>query len=147
MILDHISRAEKYYHVHTSFRHAFDYLKQTNIAALENGRYDIEGNDIYLLVSRENTSNKNGALESHRKFIDIQVAVSGSFPLGWRNIDTCQSLNEPYNPEKDVQHYLDKPEFIVELTEGMFTVVFPEDAHAPMPPKDRVVKAVIKVAV
>lgn len=147
MILDHLSRSEKYYNVHSSFRHAFDYLKQNNLAALKDGKYEIEGTDIYVVISTGSSSDKQSKLESHQKYIDIQLTIDGVFPIGWRSLDRCTPNGSSYNPEKDVQHYSDAPEFTVDLTKEMFAVVFPEDAHVGLPPNDHVRKAVVKVAV
>lgn len=147
MILDHISRAEKYYNVHTSFRHAFDFLKQNDGAPLKEGKHEVEGTDIYVIVSHGKPTDSVPKLENHKKYIDIQVTMDGSFPFGWRNIDRCDQPQSGYDDHHDVQLYNDQPEFKVELSKGMFAVVFPEDVHAGLPPQQHVVKAVVKVAV
>jgi biofilm protein TabA len=147
MILDHLSRSEKYYNIHTSFRHAFDYLKINNLSAMEDGKYEIEGDDIFLLLSHGTATDVPPKLESHKKYIDIQLTLDGSFPIGWKTIDRCMTPENEYNSEKDVRHYSDLPEFTVELTSEMFAIVFPEDVHAGLPPKQHVRKAVVKVAV
>ncbi len=147
MILDHLSRSEKYYNVHSSFRHAFDYLKQNNLASLKDGTYEIEGTDIFAIISTGTSFDTPTKLESHQKYIDIQLTIDGSFPIGWRSIDRCTVNGSSYHFEKDAQHYSDSPEFTVNLTKDMFAVVFPEDAHVGLPPSDHVRKAVVKVAV
>lgn len=147
MILDHLSRSEKYYNVHSSFRHAFDYVKQHNLAALSDGKYEVEGSDIYIILSHGHAADTPPQLENHRKYIDIQIALDGTFPLGWKAVDHCTDIATGYNDGNDVQHYNDRPEFTVNLTDGMFAIVFPEDAHAGLPPSTSVRKAVVKVAV
>jgi biofilm protein TabA len=147
MILDHISRAEKYYNVHTSFRHAFDFLKQSEATGLKEGKHEIEGTDIYVILSHGKPTDPAPKLESHKKYIDIQLSMDGSFPLGWKDIDRCAHTASEYDDEKDVQTFHDTPDFKVELSKGMFAVVFPEDVHAGLPPQQHVVKAVVKVAV
>lgn len=147
MILDHLSRAEKYFNVHSSFKHAFDYLKSTDLRSLPEGRHDIEGDDIYLIIANDRSGNERRKLETHRKYIDIQLAVDGSFPLEWHDIDSCKNSAAEYNNENDVQFYNDPPLFTVQLASDMFAVLFPEDAHAPQPPMSSVKKAIVKVAV
>lgn len=146
MILDHVSRAEKYYNVHTSFRHAFDYLKLNDVSKFNDGIHEINGDEIFLIVARGKSNDVASKLESHRHYIDIQVALDGSYPLGWKNLDRCKSIDTEYDHEKDAQTFSDTPEFTVELEQGMFAVVFPEDAHVGLPPKKNVLKAVVKVA-
>jgi biofilm protein TabA len=147
MILDHLTRAEKYYNIHTSFRHAFDYLKANNLSTMEDGKYEIEGSDIYLILSHGKATDSAPKLENHQRYIDIQVSLDGSFPLGWKSVDQCSTLDGGYNNEKDVEHYSDTPEFTVELRKEMFAIVFPEDGHVGFPPQQHVRKAVVKVAV
>jgi len=147
MILDHLSRAEKYYNVHTSFRHAFDFLKQKDLTALQEGKHEIDGTDIYVVLSKGTPADPAPKLESHQQYIDIQMCLDGSFPLRWKDIAKCTSVVSPYSHEKDVQMYDESPDLEVELSPGMFAVVFPEDAHAGMPPRQHAVKAVVKVAV
>ena len=147
MILDHLSRAEKYFNIHSSFKHAFEYLKKTNLHILPEGRYDIEGDDLYMIVAGDHTGKERRKLESHRKYIDIQLAIEGAFPLEWHDIDSCKNIAAPYNNEKDVQFYNDPPLFTVQISLDMFAVLFPEDAHAPQPPVSSAKKAIVKVAV
>lgn len=147
MILDHLSRAEKYFNMHSSFKHAFDYLKSTDLRLLAEGRHDIEGDDIYLIIANDHTGKERRKLETHRKYIDIQLAVEGSFPLEWHDIDSCKNIAVEYNNADDISFYNDPPLFTVHLAADMFAVLFPEDAHAPQPPVTSVKKAIVKVAV
>ena len=147
MILDHLSRAEKYIDVHSSFKHAFDYLKSADLKSLSAGRYDIEGDDLYMIIADDRTGGERRKLETHRKYIDIQLAIEGSFPLEWHDIDSCKNSDAEYSGESDVQFYNDPPLFTVHIASDMFAVLFPEDAHAPQPPMTAVKKAIVKVAV
>ncbi|MEI7906192.1 MAG: YhcH/YjgK/YiaL family protein [Bacteroidota bacterium] len=147
MILDHLSRAEKYFNVHPSFKHAFDYLKKTNLRTLPDGRHDIEGDDLYLIIASDHHGTERRKLETHKRYIDIQVAIEGSFPLEWHDIDSCKNTALQYDMEKDVEFYNDPPLFTVQIASDMFAVLFPEDAHAPQPPMTTTKKAIMKVAV
>ena len=147
MILDHISRAEKYFLVHPNFRRSFDYVKQHDITKMENGRHEIDGDNIYIVIGRGSSTDTAPKLECHKKYIDIQITLDGSFSIGWKNLDFCTNVHTEYNSEKDVQLFNDSSEFSVELTPGMFAVLFPEDAHVGLPPKNSVLKAIVKVAV
>ena len=67
MILDHLSRSEKYFNVHPSFKHAFDYLKKTNLRTLPEGRHSIDGDDLYLIIASDHNGKERRKLESHTK--------------------------------------------------------------------------------
>lgn len=147
MILDHLSRADKYVAVHPSFKRAFDFLKKTDLNSLAEGKHNIDGDDIYLIIANDQSGKERRKLETHRLYIDIQLAVSGSFPLEWHDVDSCKNIATEYDKEKDIQFYNDPPLFTVHIVSDMFAVLFPEDAHAPQPPMTTTKKAIIKIAV
>jgi biofilm protein TabA len=147
MILDHLSRAEKYFDIHSSFKHAFDFLKQTDLRTLSEGRHDIEGDDIYIIVADDAVGNERRKLETHRKYIDIQLPIEGSFPIEWHDVDSCKNVSAEYDNKTDMTLYNDPPLFTVQLASDMFAVLFPEDAHAAQPPMTTVKKAIVKIAV
>jgi YhcH/YjgK/YiaL family protein len=147
MILDHLSRAEKYFAVHPGFKRAFEYLKKTDLRSLAEGRYEIAGDDLYLIIADDHTGKERRKLETHQNYIDIQIAVDGAFPLEWHDVDSCKNIAHEYSPEKDVTFYNDPPLFTVQIVSDMFAVLFPEDAHAPQPPVTATKKAIVKVAV
>lgn len=147
MILDHLSRAEKYYVLHPSFRRAFEYLRKTDLHSLAPGTYPIEEDDIYLIIAADEPGKERRKLETHQRYIDIQVALTGTFPLEWHDCDSCKDIFQEYNSEKDITLYNDAPLFTVNLISDMFAVLFPEDAHAPQPPARSILKAIVKVAI
>ena len=52
-----------------------------------------------------------------------------------------------YDAGKDVEFYEAKPSLWIPVPSGIFTVFFPEDAHAPMAGTEAMLKMVVKVAV
>lgn len=52
MITDKIENAHLYAGLSEKFSRAFEVLKNTNFAEKENGRYDIDGDNIYYFVQR-----------------------------------------------------------------------------------------------
>jgi YhcH/YjgK/YiaL family protein len=126
----------------------FEYLQSTDLASLEPGRVEIDGDQVFALV-QEYTSKpmEQGRWEAHRKFIDIQYIVSGEENIGYANVADL-TLGE-YNEEKD--RYIPQGEgSFVRLSAGMFGVYMPEDAHMPNMAVDQpqpVKKVVVKVAV
>lgn len=111
---------------------AFDFLK-TVTPEMEDKKYTLQGDDLFAGVSSYNTKARNAAkLETHRKYVDIQVLISGSeiFEVFQKQELT---VSEPYNPEKDAEFYQVPAEPCAQITmnPGQFIVFFPEDAHMP----------------
>jgi biofilm protein TabA len=135
-----------------AWKAAFDFLK-TLTPDSETGKRLIQGEVLYAGVDCYETKSRDTAkLETHRKYVDIQVLLSGTetieiFPK------KALTVNQPYNPEKDAEFYQvpAKSPATVTLTPGQFLVFFPEDAHMPClmtgSSPQPVKKVVIKVAV
>lgn len=131
---------------------AFDFLK-TLTPETETGKRLIQGDRLFAGVDCYETKSRAVAkLETHRKYVDIQVLLSGEevieiFPKQELTVST------PYNPEKDAEFYKVPPEPCakVTLSPGRFVVFLPEDAHMPClmagDSPQPVKKVVIKVAV
>jgi YhcH/YjgK/YiaL family protein len=67
--------------------------------------------------------------------------------FGWRSTASCGETTSPYDKEKDIVFFADKPELSFMLPPGHFVVFFPGDAHAPLAGQATIRKAVVKVAV
>ena len=151
MIFDRLEN-QNLYPFDEAWKAAFDFLK-TVTPETATGKYLIQGNDLYAGVDSYNTKARDIAkLETHRKYVDIQVLISGSeiFEVFQKQELT---VSEPYNSEKDAEFYQvpAKPRAQITMNPGQFIVFFPEDAHmpclmtgnSPQPVK----KVVVKVAV
>jgi YhcH/YjgK/YiaL family protein len=148
MILDQLTAAARYAQLHPGFRAGFEFLRRTDLLNLETGRYELDGDAVFALINRDPGRGREGArLEAHRKYIDIQYLVDGSEEIGWRPIDRCQHVTEPYSSERDVGFFGDQPLAWINLPVGSFMIFYPQDAHAPLASRGDNVKAVIKVAV
>ena len=150
MIIDTIQNAPKYFSVHPSFAKAFDYINNMDLASLEVGKYEIDGDNLKAIFSSKNgmTAEESTAkFECHNKNIDIQLCINGREQIGWKPRENCTSPKGEYNPEKDVQFYNDHPDTFFGLTNGQFAIFFPEDVHAPMIGDAEIKKLVIKVQI
>ena len=61
--------------------------------------------------------------------IDIQYIVKGSEKMGYANIDSLKTTIE-YNDEKDILFGTAEGDLLT-VSEGMFALFTPEDAHMP----------------
>lgn len=149
MIFDKIENAHLYTNLNEIIRKALDYIKSTDLVNIQTGKFEIDGNNIYVLINEENTKDKKDCfLEAHRKYIDVQYVVTGSELFGYASLKN-QKLHTEYNSEKDFELFDDEASFI-KFDEGMFAIFFPDDLHMPgiqinYPAKVR--KVVIKVKI
>jgi biofilm protein TabA len=148
MILDILQRSDRYAGFHPGFRTAFKFLMASDRDSLGEGRHEIDGDAVFAIVARSDGRGREAApLESHRRYIDIQYVVSGTDAIGWRNRDTCDQPDAPFDANRDIGFYRDAPALWFDLPPGHFTIFFPEDAHAPLAGSGSVHKIVVKVAV
>lgn len=146
MILDTLANSERYVSVHPLFARAFEALR--TVHTLAPGTHPIDGDDLFLIIAEQQSASGSGIrLEAHKKYIDIQTALDGSFDIGWKALGQCRALYSDYDADSDVILFDDRPDFYAALRPGMVTILFPEDAHAPMPPVGPLRKAVVKVRV
>lgn len=146
MIFDSLKNRALYYAVSPRLKQAFDFIVSTDLAALEPGRHTIAGDDIFVnVIECDLKKPKDAKLEVHNRYIDIQVVVSGLESFGWsERADVSQPLGG-FDAEKDIRFYDDVPQTYYTLKPGQFTILLPDDAHAPMVGEGRVKKLIVKV--
>lgn len=152
MIVDHITNWQTY-SLGAAWAKAFAFL-ETVTPETEEKRYEIDGDSIYAIVmsyaTRPETS-PDAVLESHRKYVDIQMAIVDSeriavYPRHELKVKTA------YLPERDVEFYVyEKPAKLqLSMTPGVFACLLPQDAHMPQlnPGSEAatVKKVVVKIA-
>ena len=150
MIVDNLSAASKYASLNPLFAKAFAYIESVNLATLEVGKFDIDGDNLRGIVSDKNgvlPEESTAKFECHNAHIDIQVCIHGRERIGWKPRSTCIAPRGEYNAEKDVLFYDDKPDMFFGLTDNQFTIFYPEDVHAPMIGEGMIKKLVIKVKI
>ena len=150
MILDTLANASKYSCLHPLFGKAFEHLQSIDLATLEVGKYDVDGDNIRVIVSDKTgmtAAESIAKFECHDKHIDIQLCISGKETMGYKSRKDCKEQRGEYNPEKDVVFYNDAPATYFDLTENQFTIFWPEDVHAPMIGEGRIKKLVVKIKI
>ena len=147
MIFDSLKNCALYENVHPRMKRAFELLTATDWNSLEPGIHELEGRDIYVnLMERDLKTKENAKLEVHNDYIDIQLLLSGAGEtFGWSERKDLKQPQGPFNLEKDIQLFDDEPQTYYTMRPGQFTVLFPEDGHAPMVGEGKVRKAIVKV--
>lgn len=146
MVLDAIDRAQRYAALHPAFAQAFAYLASVDLGALVDGRNDIDGDAMFVILDRTSGRGREGArLEAHRRYIDIQFTISGDEEIGWTPLASCSSPGA-FDEAKDIGFFADPPSAWLRVPPGSFAIFFPEDAHAPLSGRGAIVKAIVKIA-
>jgi len=149
MIVDKIENAHLYGNISENIVKALETLKELDPAELSDGRHDVDGDNVFLISQHYETKPfRQGKLEAHRKYIDIQFLAAGQELLGYAPAGNLET-DQPYSEEKDVVFYKvpDRISSIV-LTPGLFCILFPHDTHMPgcqLNAPSSVHKVVIKV--
>lgn len=130
MIFDQLKNAEIYFPINEKFKKAFDYLKSVDFINTEQGKYEIEGEDIYAIVQQYDTKPLTSAKwEAHKKYIDIQYIVSGKEKMGYSHKNKM-IVTQEYNEEKDALYLKGEGNFLT-AESGYFAIFFPSDVHMP----------------
>jgi YhcH/YjgK/YiaL family protein len=129
MIYDTLAHLDAYRGVHPGVMKALELLRDTDFSQWEVGRHDIDGDKLYLMVQSYDTKVENDRPEAHRKYIDIQMLLSGQ---EWMGVGPLEDMTEEVEakPEGDIWFYHGELSRVL-LKGSRFTVLFPGDAHAP----------------
>lgn len=145
MILDNIKNLNLYSFSNPGIIRAFDFIMKSDFENLPDGRYDIDGDNVYALVNTYDTKERKDCFpEAHKKYIDVQFVAKGKELMGYLPFNG-QKVYKEYDSEKDFMLFDAEPSFI-RLTENMFAILLPDDLHMPGI-KDEVVAPVRKVVV
>jgi YhcH/YjgK/YiaL family protein len=129
MITDNLKNSHLYLSLGASIRRAFEYLQQVNLDTLPAGRYELDGNKLYVMSQEYLTKlPEQGRWEAHHRYIDLQYIVSGTERIGYAHVSRL--AQGEYNVEKDFHSLTGTGDFIT-LSAGDFMLLFPEDSHMP----------------
>ena len=149
MILDKLENAVFYSCISENLKKGFEYLKNTDFSAVEVGRYEIDGKNVFALVSEYDSKKPEDCrLEAHQIYADIQYIVSGKEAIGFATLN-AQTITSEYNPDKDIVFFSGETTSLI-LEAGMFAVFYPQDVHRPclqIDGPEKVKKVVIKVKI
>jgi YhcH/YjgK/YiaL family protein len=131
VIYDSLSNLHYYETLNTRIKTGIEYLKRSDLAALSDGIYEIEGREVYAFVNTFTTRDRDGALfEVHRNYIDLQVLSYGSETIYYAQ--AADLIPETgYDPEKDIEFLSGESLLTLPFRTGEFYLFFPHDAHMP----------------
>lgn len=130
MILDSTAKIGNYAPLHPGISKIAEFLDNPDWAKYTPGRYEIDGENLFFLVSEYSTKEFSpDSWEAHRKYIDIQTVVSGKEYIYHNLLEEMQTV-EGYSIEKDFIRLSGEGQGIL-LRPGTFLLLFPNDAHQP----------------
>ena len=111
MILDVLENAHRYLALNKGFAEAFKFLMRSDLKEMPVDKYEIDGDGVYAMVAKDPGRKKEDALlETHEKYIDIQLVLAGTDNMGWKPKSSCKQPSGEYDQETDVQFFADEPD-------------------------------------
>jgi len=130
MIFDQLKHAQIYFPLGERIQKALEYLMNTDLKALEPGKYEIDGDEIYSIVSQYDTKPvTSGKWEAHKKYLDIQYIVEGKEKIGY-SFSNKMIVTQEYDDNKDIM-FLKGEGYFLTAEAGHFALLFPSDIHMP----------------
>ncbi len=107
-------------------------LHQDSVRNAAPGTYEVDGENLFYIVDEYETQPiKEGRLEIHRRYLDIQYIVSGGECIGTAPLEGLIE-ESPYDGETDLAFYRYDPAMSkLVLKQGMFAIFWPNEPHMP----------------
>ncbi len=101
------------------------------ISALAVGKHDCSSisDGVFAIVSEYETRD-NGILESHKKYVDLQMMLKGQERFEVSDISVLE-VSEKYNEENDIMFWDGGIQADICLNEGNIIIFLPNEAHTP----------------
>jgi len=129
MIIDLLEHADLYAPINR-LAIGLKYLQTTDFSSLEPGKYLVDDNEVFVLVSEYHSKKTVDAKwEAHQKYADIQYLVSGEEKMGYAPVKDFEVI-QPYDPDNDIVFLKGTGDYI-RVKPGLFVLFFPQDAHQP----------------
>ena len=109
---------------------AFTFLKEHDLQALANGRFPIDGENVFAIITQNPTRDYDSTQwESHRNYIDLHCVASGEEKIGVFPVIKL-SVIKSYAASTDVTNYSGTGKIYTAMP-GTFFLFFPSDGHRP----------------
>lgn len=144
MIIDTLENISIYKNIP---QNVIDFIKDLT-PQVEDGRYEIDDRIYANIDIYETKEPQICKFEAHKRFIDIQILLSGIENLDYTPVQGL-ILAEQYDESRDVM-FFKNPHRIVDrviLEPGKFALIYPHEAHKPQMAFNNVSKFVKKVVI
>ena len=115
-----------------AIRKAIEYAANTDFDALEDGRQEIDGDNMFAnLFHLTSKPVEQTHPELHKKYIDVQYWICGEELCGVATANGIGACIEEHD-DQDLYFYDGvEAESFLHATKGCYAVFFPNDAHRP----------------
>ena len=128
MICDSLEHLKRYQGLNKNLDTAIDYLQTHDLAALPDGRTEVDGDNVFINMMDATLHSDHGFHpEYHKTYADLQIDITGGEGWGYTNI-----------PGKEIGEFTgdcgfqDSASVVTgALGEGRFVLFFPEELHKP----------------
>lgn len=123
--------AESYFKFKDRWDMAFQFLKSNDLQNLS-GRHNLDGNNVYVMVSDYNSKDKSETrYEVHKKYVDIQYVAVGEEYMGKASLAQVGEATAPYNEASDIAYFAYEDGDYYLATPETFFIFFPDEVHRP----------------
>lgn len=132
-----IAEFSKQYNAHPErWNKAFAYLRNTNFQDLSEGKYEIDGMDVYALVTTAPPKSADSTpWEAHKNYDDIHYVISGKEKIGIAPLASAKAAGA-YNADRDLTYYAAKGNYHL-ADPGIFIIITAKEVHQPGIKADR----------
>ena len=111
---------------------AFEFLEKTDFSKKEPGRFPIDGDRVYaMLTANKARLAEKAKFEAHRKYTDIHFLLDGAETIGSADPSKLKVI-EPYKESGDIALYAVPASYRrIEMKPRSFAVFMPGQAHMP----------------
>ena len=147
MVIDKLENLQQYASLNPYFPQIIEFLKNNDLAALENGKHEIDGKNCFVnIMDTKGKTKEEAVMETHKNMLDIQIPITADEIMGYTPTELLPEF--PYNAEKDCTKYPGvMAEGFTTVHPGMMAIFWPQDGHQPCIGTTEIHKAVFKVRV
>ena len=131
MIFDRIENIEKYKGIYSNLDMAIDFIINTDLSELSNGKNIVDSDKIYInIVDGQLIEESNGVYELHRDYLDIHIDIDGKEKILICDCSGAEEV-EAYNSEGDYELLKGKKTGECKLDNNHFAICMTGEPHMP----------------
>lgn len=128
MIVDRIERFQQYSRSVPEIYEAMKFSEKVKKENIPVGKYPLQ-NGFVLVQEGQTRKFEEADFEVHRKYIDIQILVSGAEYVEYADIKDLKT-KVPFDEEKDLE-LMEGSGCQIQIKPDMFYILYPADGHKP----------------
>ena len=147
MVLDKLENFGEYISLNPNFARVLEFLQNGNLHDLPLGRNEICGDIVFANVVEVKPKSKSEApIETHRKYIDVHVPLSGNEIIGYTPLAELPFAEFVEADDAALYPVSLQARDYFNVKKGDFAIFFPQDGHAPAITEVPLKKIIVKVA-